>query len=506
MPAPVEGLMSPNRALHYFNLFRMVSVLILLIMTQWVTASLTPNLPLGGWVWLYAALITLAMLLPRLRLPLHWTLTLTLTGDILLLVTFMQHYGGVQSGFGMMLLPFLAVAGMLVSRRIAAFYASLATLAVFGSVLWGSRGHGLDTRELYQAAMLAIACFVTAGITSLLGSKARASERLVAARSRELASLNRLNALVLQALREAVVVVDENSLVQHYNSRAERVFGRIQRESVLPELEAILRRWRQQGCPSHAQTLDINVRGQQLLGRMLPLAVGEVRLVVIFLQNVADLAAEAQRIKLTALGRLTANIAHEIRNPLAAISQAAELLGEDASDEGSRRLAAMVHANSRRINHLVEEVLQLNRRDRVKAEQITLGGFLTALVDDFLLANPQAAGSIATRILVEQTVRFDRGHLQQILTNLISNGWRYSSRAPGAVSIEVDAEAIRVRDDGPGVGEPAQSRLFEPFYTTESTGTGLGLYIARELAEANGAELNYQGPGGCFVLTLPKSA
>lgn len=505
MQTPVAPPLSTARVLHYFNLFRLVSVAVLLIMTQWASPMLVPSRGVGGWIWLYAGLITVAVLLPRLRLPLTWALTLTLCGDILLLVIFMQHYGGVQSGFGMLLLPFLAVAGMLVSPRIAAFYAALATLAVFGSVLWSAAGV-LPARELFQAAMLATAGFVTAAVTSLLGSKARASEQLAAARSSELASLNRLNALVLQALREAVVVLDESGQVQHFNSRAERVFGRVQRAATLPELEPVLRRWRQQGCPAHAQTLDMNVRGQQLLGRMLPLAVGEVRLVVIFLQNVADLAAEAQRIKLTALGRLTANIAHEIRNPLAAISQAAELLGEDAADEGSRRLAAMVHANSRRINHLVEEVLQLNRRDRVKPEQIALRPFLLALVDNFLLANPSAVGGIATRIPQDLPVRFDRGHLQQILTNLVSNGWRYSSQAPGAVSIEVDAESIRVRDDGPGVDEQAQSRLFEPFYTTESTGTGLGLYIARELAEANGAELNYQGPGGCFVLTLPKQA
>ncbi|MEQ6289880.1 HAMP domain-containing sensor histidine kinase [Vogesella sp. GCM10023246] len=506
MPIPVPIPLSPQRVLHFFNLFRTVSVVVLLIMTQWAMPTLSPGTPLGGWAWLYGALITLGLLLPRFKLPLLWTLSATLTGDILLLVAFMQHYGGVQSGFGMLLLPFLAVAGMLVSGRFAGFYAALATLTVFGSVLLSSHGGAPDPRELFQGALLATACFVTSGITSLLGNKARRSEQLAAARSSELASLNRVNALVLQALREAVVVLDDNGLVQHYNSRAERVFGRIQRDSSLPELSPLLRRWRLQGCPSHAQTLDLNVRGQQLLGRMLPLAVGEVRLVVIFLQNVAELAAEAQRIKLTALGRLTANIAHEIRNPLAAISQAAELLGEDASDEGSRRLAAMVHANSRRINHLVEEVLQLNRRDRVKPEPVALSAFLAALVDDFLLANPAAAGGIVCRVLVAHTVRFDRGHLQQILTNLISNGWRYSSQTPGALCVEVDDDSIRVRDDGPGVSEQAQSRLFEPFYTTESSGTGLGLYIARELAEANGARLDYVGPGGCFRLTLPSTA
>jgi len=185
---------------------------------------------------------------------------------------------------------------------------------------------------------------------------------LAAARGDELASLNRVNALVLQALREAVVVVDGHGVVRHFNSRAERLLGSVRRDTTVPELMPVIVRWQRAGSPPYAQPVKSNIRGQQLIGRMVPLEENGTQLLVLFLQNVAELAAEAQRLKLTALGRLTANIAHEIRNPLAAISHASELLAEDATDPASRRLAGMVQDNTRRINRLVEEVLQLNRR------------------------------------------------------------------------------------------------------------------------------------------------
>ena len=504
-PALPTPPLTPPRALRYYNVFRVASIAALLIMTQWaMPAPFGGNAWLSGWLMMYAGLVVLGLLLPRVRMSLEWAITLSLAGDIALLVIYMHQYGGVQSGFGMLLLPFLAVASVLVTGRLALFHAAMATLAVFGSVMLDVLGGMSVPRELFQSALLSIASFVTSSTTWLLARKVRESERLAAERGGQLASLNRVNALVLQALREAVVVLDGQGVVRHFNSRAERVLGHVQRDATLPELMPLIQRWQRAGYPPYAQTVESNIRGQQMIGRMVPLEESGVRLVVLFLQNVADLAAEAQRLKLTALGRLTANIAHEIRNPLAAISHASELLAEDAADPATQRLAGMVQANTRRINRLVEEVLQLNRRDRVRSEMLELRRFLPELVDSFVLANPDTAGCILTRYKGAVSTRFDRGHLQQILTNLLSNGWRHSSATTGAVRIEVEHDCIRVIDDGPGIAPDTQSHLFEPFFTTESSGTGLGLYIARELAEANGARLDYQPPGGCFRLSLPK--
>lgn len=506
MTPPPASLLSTRKALRFFNLFRIVLVAVLLLMTQWVLPEQAlDRVALGQWALAYGALVVAGALVGRLALPLSWLLTATLAADIVLISTFTHLYGGVKSGFGMLLLPFLAVAGMLVSGRLALFYAALATFSLFASVALNAWHDGPDSSQLLQAALLALAGFVTSATTWLLSRKARQSELLAAQRGSQLASLNRVNALALQALREAVLVLDAQGVLRQFNGPASRLFGELQRDQSPPALQPLIRRWQRQGLPLQEQAVDLDLGGRQLIGRMVPLAEDDSLLLVMFLRPADQLAAEAQQLKLAALGRLTANIAHEIRNPLAAISQAAELLGEEAATPLTQRLSGMVGDNCARIEHLVAEVLQLNRRDRVHGEVFPLSSFVDELIASFLLAHPEYRDRLGWQVEPAATVRFDRSHLQRILTNLLANACRHGSAQPGAVQLVATAQRLTVLDDGPGLDAAAQSRLFEPFFTTESSGTGLGLYIARELAQANGAQLSYQPPGGCFQLTFPES-
>lgn len=506
MTPPPASLLSTRKALRFFNLFRIALVAVLLLMTQWVLPEQAlDRVALGQWALAYGALVLAGAVIGRLALPLSWLLTATLAADIVLISSFTHLYGGVKSGFGMLLLPFLAVAGMLVSGRLALFYAALATFSLFASVALNAWHDGLDSSQLLQAALLAIAGFVTSATMWLLSRKARQSELLAARRGSQLASLNRVNALALQALREAVLVLDAQGVLRQFNATASRLLGELQRDRLQPVLQPLIRRWHLQGMPLQEQEIDLVLRGQQLIGRMVPLAEDDSLLLVVFLQPAEQLAAEAQQLKLAALGRLTANIAHEIRNPLAAISHAAELLGEEAVAPVTQRLSSMVRDNCARIEHLVAEVLQLGRRDRVHGEVFPLAPFVDELIASFLLAHPEYQGRLGWQVAAGATVRFDRSHLQRILTNLLANACRHGSAEPGAVQLVATAERLTVLDDGPGLSETAQGRLFEPFFTTESSGTGLGLYIARELAQANGAQLSYQPPGGCFQLTFPES-
>ena len=503
---PPAALLSTRKALRFFNLFRIALVAVLLLMTQWVLPAQALDFgALRWWALAYGALVLAGALVGRLALPLSWLLTATLAADIVLISTFTHLYGGVKSGFGMLLLPFLAVAGMLVSGRLALFYAALATFSLFASVALNAWHDGPDGSQLLQAALLALAGFVTSATTWLLSRKARQSEQLAAQRGSQLASLNRVNALALQALREAVLVLDAQGVLRQFNTPASRLFGELQRDQPPPALQPLIRRWQRQGMPLQEQEINLEPGGRQLIGRMVPLAEDDSLLLVMFLRPADQLAAEAQQLKLAALGRLTANIAHEIRNPLAAISHAAELLGEEAATPLTQRLSGMVRDNCARIEHMVAEVLQLNRRDRVQGEVFPLSPFVDELIASFLLAHPEYRERLGWRVAPSATVRFDRSHLQRILTNLLANACRHGSAQPGAVQLVATAQRLTVLDDGPGLDAAAQSRLFEPFFTTESSGTGLGLYIARELAQANGAQLSYQPPGGCFQLTFPES-
>lgn len=496
--------LSSHKALQFFNLFRLVLVVVLLLMTQWaVPGKLINKHDLWWWMQAYGALILLGTVIGRLPLPLSWLLTATLAADITLITIFMHWYGGVKSGFGMLLLPFLAVAGMLVSGRLALFYAALATFGLFGSLALQALHNEIENTQLLQMALLAIACFVTSSTTWLLARKARGSERLAAQRGNEIASLNRVNSLALQAVREAVLVLDEQGMLRQFNATAAKLLGELVRETPQSILQGQIEQWQRLGRPQQAQDIYLSWHGQLLQGRMEPLAADDDQLLVFFLQPVALIAAEAQQLKLAALGRLTASMAHEIRNPLAAISHAAELLAEDASDPMTQRLIAMVHDNSARIDRLVEEVLVLNRRDRVRSESFALGPFIEELLASYVLAHPAHRQQLDWQVDSHATIRFDRAHLQQILSNLLANACRHSSGAPGVVRLQANAAHIIIQDDGPGLPASVQEHLFEPFFTTENSGTGLGLYIARELAQANGARLDYLPPGGCFKLSLP---
>jgi len=235
---------------------------------------------------------------------------------------------------------------------------------------------------------------------------------------------------------------------------------------------------------------------------------------LIYLEDLGRAQNEAQQMKLAAMGRLTASIAHEVRNPLSAINQAAQLLEEDGSvaPEG-RRLLSMIRSNSKRIDRIVGEVLQLNRRDRQQPEVIQLGDFVRALTDEIIQAESIPPGGVVIDITDDLLVMFDRGHLNQIAWNLVRNAWQHCQKRDASIRIAArpgymgDAVICELGDDGPGVPAEFRAQIFEPFFTTRPGGTGLGLYIARELADANGAalELLPRSPGAIFRMTFKRA-
>jgi two-component system sensor histidine kinase PilS (NtrC family) len=218
--------------------------------------------------------------------------------------------------------------------------------------------------------------------------------------------------------------------------------------------------------------------------------------------------------KLAAMGRLTASIAHEVRNPLSAINQAAQLLEEDraVAPEGER-LLSMIRNNAKRIDRIVGEVLQLNRRDRQQPEVIPLGEFMRSLTDEIVQAENIPKGAVVIIVADELLVIFDRGHLNQIVWNLVRNAWQHCQKKDGSIRVMAragymgDAVICELDDDGPGIPAELRGQIFEPFFTTRPGGTGLGLYIARELADANGAalELLPKMPGAHFRITMKRA-
>jgi two-component system sensor histidine kinase PilS (NtrC family) len=232
--------------------------------------------------------------------------------------------------------------------------------------------------------------------------------------------------------------------------------------------------------------------------------------IIVFLEDTGRMHQQAQQLKLASLGRLTASIAHEIRNPLGAISHAAQLLEENPDlDKADTRLLDIIHNHSKRVNNIIETILELSRRRPSLIEQISIKDLIEQCLHERELQIEQG-DVIQTIGLSEQCIEVDVNQIKQVLHNLLDNGLRYSEQQTGKRLVKIESgqladtnqDYIDIEDAGPGVPSDQVKNLFEPFYTTENSGTGLGLYIAKELCEANRLQLSYvEGrAGGCFRL------
>jgi two-component system sensor histidine kinase PilS (NtrC family) len=245
-----------------------------------------------------------------------------------------------------------------------------------------------------------------------------------------------------------------------------------------------------------------------------PLGKGPLPPVLIFLEDLTALDDRIHQSRLAALGRLSASIAHEIRNPVGAISHAAQLLGEDAGlSEPNRRMSDIILANAERVSTIIGNVQQLARRESTRPERMPLGDWLTEFAQEFINTGGHEAGQLAAEIPdPELEVRVDPSHLRQILWNLCENAFRYSVKArDDKIEVRIGRLAgsnrpfLEVLDRGPGIDSTISDRIFEPFFTSRASGTGLGLFIARELAQCNRALLVFEpraGGGSIFRIVF----
>ncbi|HWA13103.1 MAG TPA: ATP-binding protein [Burkholderiales bacterium] len=500
------------RSLLYFNFYRVGAALILVASVM----ILGEDIPFGSYdrrMFLYTDIAYVAFGLLCFvaivaRQP-HFALQLTvqICADILFIVTMMYASGGIGSGLGTLLLISLAAVGLISRGRLTLFFAALATLAVLVEHTYQVLFHYSSTAQYAQAGLLSIGFFATGWLAHSLARRAVAIEAIAAQREIDVANMAQVNQLVIQDMQDGVVVVDERGVLRQINTRAEAILGPVPRgrevflKDYAPMLAARMEQWRED--PKTAfDPLRTVLTHKPTAARFVP--VGKTRNVgvVIFLEDLTRIQQQAQQLKLASLGRLTANIAHEIRNPLSAINHATELLLEETAmrTPAQARMLQIIHDNSRRLDRMVQDVLKLNRRDQALREHFNLADYLRTFAAEFCEVEKVAADVI--RLEVEDAgappvVSFDRSHLNQVMWNLCRNALRYCQKKAGSIRLDVRRGPRRgtielsVSDDGSGVAESLRGHLFEPFFTTASSGTGLGLYIAREICEANGATLEY---------------
>jgi two-component system sensor histidine kinase PilS (NtrC family) len=518
--ASSPGFKQAQRLLRLYHLYRLsVGITLVLLISsnldnQLLKSAIDDLLRSGSWLYLVLNIL-LVVFFENTRRPAQlFSLALV---DVLLLCGLFYAAGGVASAIGNLLIVTVAISNTLLRRRIGLLIAAVGALGIVGLSFLLSFSHPVSPNDYLQAGTLGALCFAAALLVQGLTRRLEVSETLAEQRASEVVGLEALNALILQRMRTGILVLDDQRRVQLANQSAltllgcERLEGRLIDEH-LPSLVERLHLWLNNPT-LRPQSLKIANSGLELQPSFIALDASPNHQTLVFLEDLAQIAQQAQQLKLVALGRLTAGIAHEIRNPLGAISHAAQLLRESEElNAADRRLTQIIQDHSQRMNRVIENVLQLSRRQQTVAQRLDLKPWL----EQFVAQTREGATErqqIHLRITAgDFKTLMDPNQLHQILDNLIRNAWRHSAQNhdQAQVWLELSIDPIsqlpilEILDNGPGVTPDHQAQLFEPFFTTSHQGTGLGLYLSRELCESNQARLDFkprQG-GGCFRITF----
>ncbi|MGY6217037.1 sensor histidine kinase [Methylolobus aquaticus] len=462
-------------------------------------------------------LITAVLSAPlvALRRPQYTTqVNLQVLTDIALIAMLMSASGGVSGGLGILMACTVAAGGILTGGRCALGFAAVASIAVLSQELSIGLGVLPSAMSLTSAGLLGAAFFAVALLATALSARAEQSQLLAAQRSHDLATLRQLNAFIIDHLQSGILVLDDQQRIRTANPAARRLLGAGASVASVKDLNPVFQQayveWSQQDSEASGTLRSPN--GQPVHARFARLLHSDPALNMVMLEDEAVHKQRVQHSKLTSLGRLTGSIAHEVRNPLSAIHHAAQLLTEsDALSGEDQRLLEIILRHSKRVNEIVENVLQLSRGRSTQRERVELGPWVSRFLDDFTEERDLSAPPFALRGAERSLwALIDPSHLRQILDNLCTNAMKYGRPDKTMLEIRLEADArdgrpcLAVVDHGGGIDGQTADQIFEPFFTTSRSGVGLGLYVARELAELNQARIDYRplSDGSEFRLCL----
>ena len=442
--------------------------------------------------------------------------------DIVAIVILMHASGGISSGLGGLLIIFIGAASLVIPVIVSATLAAIATFFILGEQIY-TQLSDLNTMANYPAAgILSGVIFALALATQPLARRIRASEALARQFGVDLKNLSELNEYIVQHLRESIVVVDTSDAIRLINSSAMQLLGveaappGTPLGDVTAPLADYIQTWREDLSLSSHPELTLITKGDnvRITAHLAPLGKDGQRRgpILVFLEDVSQLNERVQQSKLASLGRLSASIAHEIRNPVGAMSHAAQLLGESSGlTDDDIRLTEIIQSHSSRVSHIIDNVLQLSRRESSRPERLALKDWLKDFASEFERTLELQEGELTVGDIPQDLEgRMDRSHLRQVLWNLCDNAVKYASET-GGIMVEINGGRltgqgrpyIDVLDCGLGVDQATADKIFEPFFTARSGGTGLGLYISRELCELNRATLLYlDRPGGGSIFRI----
>lgn len=511
----VESTATPDNLLKVYAYYRALLSATLLVMYLTgmglnVLGSTYPQL----YLWTTSTYVALSLITlghfrfnqsgPSIQLLLFMLLT-----DIVATTLIMHTSGGLSSGLGFLTLVIVAAGSILMSKRWSLLVAAVASLCILTQTLSSTLLLSKNQETLFPAGILGILLFATALIFQTLTRRIRDAQLIASNRTAESARLQALNESIVKRMRTGIIVVDGVDNIQLINSAAVQLLDSKQQGVALGEglslrqirpLYKQLERWRTYPW-LRTPTFKATPASSELQANFTSLYEDENQQVLIFLEDTRSLAQHAQQLKLSSLGRLTGSIAHEVRNPLGAISHASQLLSENNSDENQAKLLEIIHRHCGRVNQIVENVLTLSRQKPPAFQKLWLLQWLKKFRHEYKETQANAGIIDIESKGKDIQIFFDPGHLNQVLINLVSNGMRYSQQHANErwVKLVVSQDELselpflEVYDKGPGIPAKDRESIFEPFFTTSNEGSGLGLYLAQELCAVNYASLSYFG-------------
>ncbi len=508
--------------------YRSILSIVLLILlvspdTRTLVGALNPDL------YTTTALIYLATNIPLFgALSTHFNenqalMLLVFLVDIVAITLLADTSGGMTSGLPALLVITVASSAVLISnKKFAMLIAAISVLAILLDTAWLILRGALDIGSLFPAGLLGLLVFAVALMVQTIALRLSRAEALARNRASDLYNLQRLNEQIVQHMQTGILLVNNDGFVRVINQSANRLLkseSKIieqqggQLEDYCVQLAEQFNLWKHSGM-HRAKPFAIIEGGNPVIANFQELQPHINHESLIFVEDYAPATQYAQSLKLNSLGRLTASIAHEIRNPLGAISHAAQLLQESTDlVPADNRMADIIQHHSERVNQIVESVMQISRREPPKPEQLILVSWLNDFAREYLNALNRPAEITIDCDYKELLVEFDPENLQRIFTNLLDNALRHSKHKTGKetarIHINIDASLhqyhINVIDNGSGVASVDRAKLFEPFFTTMSEGSGMGLYLCKQLCEINNASLDYRPTAkgeSCFRISI----
>jgi two-component system sensor histidine kinase PilS (NtrC family) len=512
--------------------YRSILSIVLLIMlvspdTRVLVGSLNPNLYTTAALVYLATNIPLVGALSTRRNANQTLMLLVFLVDIIAITLLADTSGGMPSGLPVLLVITVAASAVLISnRKIAMLVAAISVLAILLDTAWLILRDVLDIGSLFPAGLLGLLVFGVALMVQTIAHRLGRAEELARNRASDLYNLQRLNEQIVQHMQTGILLVNNEGLVRVMNKSAMRLLtpekqiteqqgGQL--EDYCVQLADQFTRWKHSSI-HRATPFTVTEGGNPVIANFQKLQPHVNHESLVFVEDYTPVTQYAQSLKLNSLGRLTASIAHEIRNPLGAISHAAQLLQESPDlIPSDNRMADIIQHHSERVNRIVESVMQISRREPPKPEQLLLASWLSEFVHEYLNALNRPAEVTIDCDYKELLIEFDPENLQRVFTNLLDNALRHSKQETGKetarIHIDIDSTVhqyqINMIDNGSGVAFADRAKLFEPFFTTMSEGTGMGLYLCKELCEINNADLDYRPTGkgeSCFRISINQRA